>query len=97
MLKWIVGIFFSSFLFMFGLCAASPHYLTKNQIMITDNGFVINVDGQLYPAETITYQGSGIYSVSQAYYGSCRRCGWALDKDGRCPNQNCNGYGPNRD
>jgi hypothetical protein len=96
MWKVLVVVFFSCFSLL-GAYAEQPQFLVPTQIMITNNGFVINVDGQLYPAETITYSGNGLYSTSVEYYGSCRKCGWALEKDGRCPNQNCNGYGPRQD
>lgn len=38
-----------------------------------------------------------VCAFAAEYYGSCGRCGWALDKDGKCTNMNCNQYGPNRD
>jgi hypothetical protein len=93
MFKILVAIFFGVFLWS-GLHAAQQNNLTKNQIMITDNGFIINLEGYLFPADTISYIGNGIYSASVAYYGSCGRCGWALDRNGKCPNQSCNQYGP---
>lgn len=41
--------------------------------------------------------GLSVCAFAAEYYGSCGRCGWALDKNGKCTNQNCNQYGPNRD
>lgn len=38
-----------------------------------------------------------ICAFAAEYYGSCGKCGWALDKSGRCTNGNCNGYGPRDD
>lgn len=33
--------------------------------------------------------------VPQGYiHGHCGRCGWPLDENGTCTNQNCNQYGP---
>ena len=96
MWKIIAIIFFSCFSLL-GVYAAQPQLVTRSQINVTDNGFVVNFEGHLYPVSTITYMESGIYAVSLEYYGSCGRCGWVLDKNGKCTNQNCNQYGPNRD
>lgn len=87
-------IFFLSFLCLFsvGAYAESPHYLTKDQIIMTESGFFFLLDSHAVPSPSVTYIGSGVYAAE--YYGQCGRCGWALDKNGKCTNQNCNQYGP---
>ena len=87
----ILVVFALSFCF---LEAASDQYFTKNQIILTDNGIYINLDGNLIATESIAYFGNGLYQCDQPYYGSCGRCGWPRDKNGKCTNQNCTGYGP---
>ena len=89
-------------LIVFALCvmsfcclnAAESQIFTKNQIILTDNGIYINLDGHLITTESVAYLGNGLYQCDQPYYGSCGRCGWPRDQQGRCTNQNCNGYGP---
>ena len=83
----LIVIFTCSFLS--GFCADGPHYLTQKQIVVTSFGFVVNLNGQLYPADTITYTGRGIYRVTPTYYGSCPECGWALNSDIKCSNGKC--------
>ena len=76
--------------------AFSNSYFNKNDIMLTDSGIFLQVNGELFNVDAITYVGNGMYQVSQQYYGSCGRCGWPRDQNGRCSNGNCNGYGPDR-
>ena len=59
---------------------------------MTNNGFFFFLDDFVVPACDISYIGNGIYAAE--YYGQCGRCGWAKDQNGKCSNQNCNGYGP---
>ena len=66
--------------------------VSYDKIITTSDGIFIKIDGILSPFDTISYVGNGIYAAE--YYGQCGRCGWALDKTGKCTNQNCNQYGP---
>jgi hypothetical protein len=66
--------------------------VSHDKIMTTSEGIFIKIDGIFSPFDTISYVGNGIYAAE--YYGQCGRCGWALDKAGKCTNQNCNQYGP---
>lgn len=74
---------------------ASPVLVSQDKILMTSQGLFLNIDGNLTEAASISFQGNGIYAAE--YYGHCGRCGWPVDKNGRCQNQNCNGYGPNKD
>lgn len=69
--------------------------VSQDKILMTSQGIFININGNLAQTDTISYLGNGIYAAE--YYGQCGRCGWALDKNGKCTNQNCNQYGPPRD
>lgn len=91
-MKWFI-FFLSCFsIFSLGAFAESQPYLTKDQIIMTEAGIFILDDGVPVPVSHVSYLGSGIFAAE--YYGQCGRCGWALDKNGKCTNQNCNQYGP---
>lgn len=90
-MKFIIFFLFSCFLSL-GVCAGSQQYLTKDQIILTNSGMFLLVDDMACPAYSVAYAGEGMYSVE--YYGQCGRCGWAVDKNGKCTNQNCNQSGP---
>lgn len=78
--------------------SAQSQLVNANQIMITNHGIMVNINGQgqIFQTETVTYVGNGIYEIDVNYYGTCRRCGWPRDERG-CTNQICDGYGPKRD
>lgn len=96
--KCFVGGFFAllAFCFSLPLCASSPQLVTASQIMITNHGIMVNINGQgqILQTSAVVHVGNGVYEINAEYYGSCRRCGWALDQGGKCTNQNCNQYGP---
>lgn len=87
-------------LFACSLCVgafANDQYFSRNDILMTEHGIFVVQEGQLTQTGSVTYLGDGVYCSNQEYYGSCGRCGWALDKKGKCRNKTCNGYGPDRD
>ena len=65
--------------------------IPQNKILMTNEGIFLNIDGNLTQAESVTYLNNGLY---QANYGHCGRCGWPVNENGKCTNQNCNQYGP---
>jgi hypothetical protein len=80
---------------LFLLCSsafATEYMMSADKILLTSEGIFVNIDSHLVNPHSVTYLGSGIYTVQ--YYGQCGRCGWALDENGKCSNQNCNQYGP---
>lgn len=80
------------FLLLFNYAFATEYMMSADKILLTSEGIFVNIDSHLVTTDTVTYLGSGIYTVQ--YYGQCGRCGWALDENGKCSNQNCNQYGP---
>lgn len=88
MFKFIVSLFILSFSLVF----AENFVLPKNQILVTDKGIMFELDNMLFEAQSISYMGNGMYQVSN--YGHCGRCGWPVDQNGKCTNQNCEQYGP---
>lgn len=70
---------------------ANEIVMEQNKILMTNEGLFLNIDGNLTQAESVTYLGNGLY---KANYGHCGRCGWPVDQNGKCTNQNCNQYGP---
>ena len=72
----------------------ADEYFTKGNVILTDNGMFVNLDGNLVSTDFIIYMGNGLYKSSQPYYGSCAKCGWPRDEKGKCTNKNCTGYGP---
>jgi hypothetical protein len=90
-----IALFLTIFSFC-GLHAGYVPYFTHDKINVTEDGFMVNIDGKLHAIETITYAGNGLYVHVQEHHSHCTCCGWII-KDGQCTNQNCNGYGPRRD
>lgn len=78
-------------LFCASLCADEIS-ISHDKIMMTSDGIFINLYGHFAQCTSIQYLGNGIYAAE--YYGQCGRCGWALNENGKCTNQNCNQYGP---
>jgi len=66
--------------------------LPNEKVYVTEEGIFLNMPDGFMPAQSLSYLGNGYYAAE--YYGQCGRCGWALDKNGKCTNQNCNQYGP---
>lgn len=87
----ILSVLFLLSCFSLGAFAESPHYLTRDQILMNDNGIFVNVAGSLFHTDTITHIGNGIYQAE--IYAACRKCG-SVTIDGKCENRNCDGYGP---
>ena len=73
---------------------ATPLFVSRENILVTNDGIFINHEGQLMVVESITFHCEGFYQVTAEGY--CQQCGWKL-KDGRCPNRNCDGRGPPRE
>jgi hypothetical protein len=92
MVKYLLGFFLLAQCSWLGVFAASPQSLTKDQIILTEYGIYSLYEGCAVPISTISFIGNGIYSAE--YYGHCGRCGWPVDQNGKCTNQNCNQYGP---
>lgn len=93
MKKVLLTLFLLSFSFLFAQNIVVP----KNHILVTEQGIFFDMDDILMQAQTISFMGNGLYEVTygaKEYYGQCGRCGWALDQNGKCTNQNCNQYGP---
>lgn len=97
-----ICLFLSAFCLCF--CALShtafadlPRGLTSKQIIITEDGIMLNINGHLMTTESITYVGNGLYSVESNYYGQCGRCGYPRNAEGMCTNMNCDKNGPRRD
>lgn len=88
--------FFSHGVFAESLQSPTQELVTANQIMITNHGIMVNINNQglMLQTNSIVHVGNGIYQITSEYYGSCRRCGWPLDQNEKCTNQNCNQYGP---
>lgn len=87
-------IFLLSCLWIFSgaIFSETQHFLTKDQIIMTDSGFFFLIDEFIISSPSITYMGNGIYAAE--YYGQCNRCGGALDKNGKCGNKKHTQYGP---
>lgn len=89
-MKKIISLFLTIF-FSFQMYAFSVS-LPHERVYLTPEGIYLNMEDGFMAAQSISYLGNGIYAAE--YYGQCGRCGWALDKNGKCTNQNCNQYGP---
>jgi len=81
---------------LFCTAYAEMALLPKSHILMTDKGIFLDMDDIFLQAQSVHYMGNGLYQVNYAgeYYGQCGRCGWALNENGKCTNQNCNQYGP---
>lgn len=86
--SFLVG-FLGIFLFSSTLSAQSQFVMAK-QLMFTNHGIIVNIDGSIMVTAMAVYVGHGIYEINDEYYGSCLHCGWPLSKEGQCTHQNCN-------
>jgi hypothetical protein len=75
---------------------AQSQLVTANQIMITNHGIMVNINGQgqIHQSNAVVHVGNRVYEIDAEYYGSCGSCGWPLTQSGKCSNKNCNQYGP---
>ena len=71
---------------------AQPQFVTAKQLMFTNHGIIVNIEGNIMVIPLAVYVGHGVYEINDEYYGSCIRCGWPMSQDGRCTNKNCNQY-----
>jgi hypothetical protein len=94
--KCVCGFLALFFCFSLSSAFAAPSSVmtTANQIMITNHGIMVNIEGQLTTTSAVVHVGNGVYEINAEYYGSCGRCGGPLTQEGKCTNQNCNQYGP---
>lgn len=93
-MKWCFGLLFFV-LASFSLSATQLYdqELSVSQIMITKYGIIVNIENQLLVAKQLEYIGNGTYMINENYW-TCGRCGWQRDRNGKCTNRNCDGYGP---
>lgn len=92
-------IFLSALAFCFSLFWQPSVYadciqVKSDQMMITTSGILINFKGILFFPTSLTYLENGVYEIVCEYYGSCFRCGYPIQENGRCANRLCNQYGP---
>ena len=84
------------FLSLSGLYAQSQNCLTKNQILLTNEGIFCEINGSLQSVDSITYcQGQYIAIQKPMAAGQCSNCGSRIGPNGRCDNQYCNNSGRN--
>lgn len=97
MIRYLSSIFLLSMFCLFSgiTLQAEIRCLSSDNILVTHEGLFAIIDNHLTECYEVTHLGDGIYRIE--YYGSCGRCGWAVDETGKCKNRNCNQYGPNRD
>lgn len=96
MFKYIGTLFFLSI----SLCGlyAEPHIcLTKNQILLTNDGIYVDYNGSLAKASSLIYFDECYCAsiVSPQIAGHCGNCGSRRTAEGRCENQNCENSGRN--
>jgi len=95
-------VFFSFFclvLFCFSLghCVDQQVFLTKNQVLLTNEGIFIDYQGVLTQANSLEFlENSYIASINNPQVGRvCRKCGSNIGPDGKCENASCSNSGRN--
>ena len=96
MLRCLFVLFFS-FFSLGGLYAGSQVFLTKNQVLLTNEGIFVDYNGSLAKANSLEFCGA-IYIASidsPQLAGQCCQCGSRIGPNGQCENQYCNNSGRN--
>jgi hypothetical protein len=84
------------FLSLSGLYAQSQNCLTKNQILLTNEGIYCEIAGNICAVDTITYCAGQYIAIQKPMAaGQCDNCGSRFGPNGRCENQSCNNSGRN--
>lgn len=75
---------------------ANQHVVTKNQILLTNEGIFCDIDGSLQQVDTINYLNGYYLAIPKPQAaGSCSQCGSRRGPDGKCQNPYCNNSGRN--